>query len=249
MPNKFFFLFVISFLSLSLFAQDDILKEVEVVAGLDKVIKLDFVPNVIVKLANENLASYTVAPAKKEVVLTGLKAGETTLTLRDAAGDIRARYLVKVTASDASKVVLQLKELLSDVEGLEIGIKGDSVFVGGQIVVPGDIGKVVVILEKYPDVLRLVELSPQTQLIIARKMQEEIQKTQYKDVTVRVVNGSFWIEGVVGAPIPDAATIEQIVNAYLPDQIQNLARRTDAVQSIKKKPYEILLTFNAKPAP
>lgn len=251
MANKFYALIFLTFLSFHLFAQEetaseDTLKEVDVVVGLEKIIKLDFVPNTVVKLANENLASYQIVPSKKEVTLTGLKAGETTLTLRDMAGDIRARYLVKVTASDQSKVVVQLKELLSDVEGLEIGIKGDSVYVGGQIVVPSDIGKVVVILDKYPDVLRLVELSPQTQLIIARKMQEEIQKSNYKDVTVRVVNGSFWVEGVVSGE-EDSRRVEQLVNAYLPDQIQNLARRTDAVQSVKKRPYELLLTYNAKP--
>jgi pilus assembly protein CpaC len=251
MLSKFIAFIFFSFLCVTIVAQeetppDEALKAVDVVVGLEKIIKLDFVPNTVVKLANENLASYQVVPSKKEINLTGLKAGETTLTLRDTAGDIRARYLVKVTASDQSKVIVQLKELLSDVEGLEIGLKGDSVYVGGHIVVPSDIGKVVVILDKYPDVLRLVELSPQTQIIIARKMQEEIQKSNFKDVTVRVVNGSFWIEGVVSAE-DDSRRVEQIVNAYLPDQIQNLARRTEAVQSIKKRPYEILLTFNAKP--
>ena len=160
MLNKFLCFFLISFFSLSALAQeeagaDESLKEVDVVVGLEKIIKLDFVPNTV---ANESRASYQIVPSKKEVNLTGLKAGETTLTLRDTAGDIRARYLVKVTASDQSKVIVQLKELLSDVEGLEIGLKGDSVYVGGHIVVPSDIGKVVVILDKYPDVLRLVEL-------------------------------------------------------------------------------------------
>ncbi|MFA6237394.1 MAG: pilus assembly protein N-terminal domain-containing protein [Bacteriovorax sp.] len=250
MANKLIAFLICSIVCVGLFAQDDAvenLKEVDVVVGLDKIIKLDFVPNTVVKLANENLATYQIVPSKREVVLTGVKAGETTLTLRDAAGDVRARYLIKVTASDQSKVIVQLKDLLSDVEGLEIGIKGESVYVGGNIVVPSDIGKVVVILDKYPDVLRLVELSPQTQLIIAKKMQEEIQKSGYKDVTVRVVNGSFWVEGVVGSEDKDKARITQLVNAYLPDQIQNLARRTESVQSIRKPPYEILLTYTEKP--
>lgn len=250
MANKFTQFIFFSMLSLGLFAQDEAtpdepMKTIEVVVGLEKIIKLDFVPYSVVKLGNENLASWQIAPSKREVSLTGLKAGETSLTLRDTAGDIRARYLVKVTASDQSRVILQLKDLLGDVEGLEIGIKGDRVYVGGQIVVPGDIGKVVVILDGYPDVLRLVELSPQTQLIIARKMQEEIQKSNFKDVTVRVVNGNFWIEGVVDSE-NSKNKVEQLVNAYLPDQIQNLAKRTDSVQSIKRRPYELLLTINEK---
>lgn len=222
------------------------LKEVDVIVGLEKIIKLDFVPNSIVKIANENLVSYQLVPQKREILLTGMKAGDTTLTLRDTAGDIKARYLLKVTASDQSKVVVQLKDLLSDVEGLEIGIKGDSVYVGGYIVVPSDIGRVVVILDKYPDVLRLVELSPQTQLVIARKLQEELHKNNYKDTTVRVVNGSFWIEGVVNDD-KDKDRITQIAIAYMPDQIQNLARRTDAVQSIKKQPFENLVVPTNKP--
>lgn len=235
------------------FAQDEgdpneALKEVEVIVGLEKIITLDFVPNTILKIANENLVSYQLVPQKKQILLTGLKAGDTTLTVRDLAGDIKARYLLKVTASDQSKVVVQLKELLGDVEGLEIGIKGDAVFVGGQIVVPSDIGRVVVILEKYPDVLRLVELSPQTQLVIAKKMQDEMQKSSLRDVTVRVVNGSFWIEGIVNSQ-EESAKAEQIARAYLPDQIQNLARRTDAVQTTKKPPFENLLTINTKPKP
>ena len=235
------------------FAQDEVdpnesLKEVEVIVGLEKIITLDFVPNSVIKIANENLVSYQLVPQKKQILLTGIKSGDTTLTVRDLAGDIKARYLLKVTASDQSKVVVQLKELLGDVEGLEIGIKGDAVFVGGQIVVPSDIGKVVVILEKYPDVLRLVELSPQTQLVIAKKMQDEMQKSSLRDVTVRVVNGSFWIEGIVNSQ-EESAKAEQIARAYLPDQIQNLARRTDAVQTTKKPPFENLLTINTKPKP
>mgnify|MGYP006257913329 FL=1 len=204
MLNKFFIiLFSWILIALPVFSQDgdpnESLKEVEVIVGLEKIITLDFVPNSVIKIANENLVSYQLVPQKKQILLTGIKAGDTTLTVRDLAGDIKARYLLKVTASDQSKVVVQLKELLGDVEGLEIGIKGDAVFVGGQIVVPSDIGKVVVILEKYPDVLRLVELSPQTQLVIAKKMQDEMQKSTLRDVTVRVVNGTFWIEGVVNS--------------------------------------------------
>lgn len=254
MANKFL-LFCFLFISLSstLYAQEDAgsnenLKDVEIIVGLEKIITLDFVPNSILKIANENFVTYQLVPQKKQILLTGIKAGETTMTVRDLAGDIRQRYLLKVTASDQSRIVVQLKELLGDVEGLEIGIKGDAVYAGGQIVVPSDIGRVVVILDKYPEVLRLVELSPQTQLIIARKMQEEMQKSGLKDVTVRVVNGSFWIEGVVNSE-GESNKAEQIARAYLPDQIQNLARRTEAVQTTKKPPFENLLTINSKPKP
>ena len=243
------FLFLVC-ISTAFAQQEDVetLKEIDVIVGLEKIITFDFIPSQVIKIANENLVTYQFLPQKKQILLTGVKPGETTLTVRDQLGDIKARYLLKVTASDQSRVLVQLKELLGDVEGLEIGIKGDSVYVGGLLVVPSDIGKVVVILDKYPDVLRLVELSPQTQIVIAKKMQEEMNNNTLKDVTVRVVNGSFWVEGVVGSQ-SDVQRAEKIAQAYLPDMIQNLARRTDSVQSVGKKPVEILLTVNEKEKP
>jgi pilus assembly protein CpaC len=252
--NKFFSLVFFLLFSVQLFAQedttakDDKLIEVEVPMSIEKILKLDFVPNTIIKIANEQIVNYQVSQQKREIMLVGQKPGETTMTLRDTAGDVKARYLIKVTSSDQTKVVGQLKDLLKDIEGLEIGIKGDKVYVGGQIAVPSDIGKVNVVLAGYQDVLFFVELSPHTQLIIAKKMQEEIQKSNFKDVTVRVVNGQFWIEGVVGAET-DKALIEQIVKSFLPDKIDNLARRTDSVQKIIKNPFEMLVTVNAKPKP
>lgn len=245
MANKLVLIFCFFCFSIFLLAQEEAEKviEVELPMNIEKIIKLDFVPNTIVKVAQEAFVNYQISQQKKEIMLVGVKVGETTVTLRDAAGDVKARYLVKVTSSDQTKVVGQLKDLLKDVEGLEIGIKGDKVYVGGLIIVPSDIGKVAVVLEGYPDVLRLVELSPQTQNVIARKMQEELQKSNLKDITVRVVNGQFWVEGVAS----DEKEIEKaskIVEAYLPDQIQNLARRADAVTSPKKKPVEIMISLN-----
>ena len=235
----------------SLFAQEEVPeKKIEVVLGIDKLQKLDFTPSTKVQVGNENLLTHTLIPSKREIVLKGLKPGNTSMTIRNTVGDVKARYLVTITATDQSKLVNELKEFLGDVEGLEVGIKGDSVYIGGQIVVPADIGKVVVVLakEKFADVLRLVELSPQTQRVIARKMQEEIQKNQLRDVTVRVVNGLFWLEGIATSE-GDKVRAELIAKAFVPDQLENLARRTDSVTTAKRDPIQNFITVNAKQKP
>lgn len=254
MANKFFiFLFSLIF-SLALFAQEDgELKEVktidlEVPMNIEKIIKLDFVPNTFLKIGNEQLISFQLAQQKKEILLVGQKPGTTSMTIRDAAGDVKLRYNITVTSSDQTKVVGQIKDLLKDVEGIEVGIKGDKVYIGGYIVVPSDIGKVNLVAQQFNDILFLVELSPLTQLSVAKKMQEEIQRNNFKDVTVRVVNGQFWVEGVVGSE-DESARVERIVVSFLPDTIKNLAKRTEAVTSIKKREYELFLTINSKPKP
>jgi pilus assembly protein CpaC len=252
--SKILKLILIFTFSFSLFAADEEVDakvekviDIDVPMNIEKIIKFDFVPK-YPKIGNEQLVDLKIAEQKKEIMLIGLKPGTTSMTIRDSVGDIKAKYNITVTSSDQTKIVGQLKDLLKDVEGIEIGIKGDKVYIGGQITVPSDIGRIAIVMQSFQDVLFFVELSPHTQLIIAKKMQDEIQKNNFKDVTVRVVNGQFWVEGIVGSK-DEEARVTQIVVSFMPDSIQTLAKRTDSVQSIKKNPFEILLTINNKPKP
>ena len=245
--------FMIQNLSWAQDTADDTQKQIEVVVGLDKIEKLEFAPNTQnggVQVGNDQIVQLTLIPAKREITFRGLKAGKTSVILRDSLGDVKANFLVNVTMNDQSKVIKELRELLGDVEGLEIGLKGESVYVGGYIVVPSDIGKVSVVLDKYPDVMRLMELSPHTQRLIATKMQDEIQKTGLRDVTVRVVNNLFWLEGVVDAA-GKRDRAYNIAAAYIPDRIESLARRTQSVQKNERDIIQNFIQVNeqAKPTP
>jgi pilus assembly protein CpaC len=233
------FLFAILMTSHTLFSQDlpeDKKKEIEIVLGIDRFEKLDFAPSPKVQVGNETILTYQLVPQKREIAFKGLKPGQTSLIIRDTVGDIKARYLVTITENDLSKVVQELKDYLGDIEGIEIGIKGNSVYVGGEIIVAEKMGLINTILKSYPKVLPLVELSPQSQKIVAEKMQAEINKSSgLKEVTVRVVNKIYWIEGVV-TNSGDKNTAQKIAEAYLPDRLMNLAERTDSVQQITSKP-------------
>lgn len=237
------------FLSVNAWAQPEVPeKEIDVILGIDKTEKLDFTPDTTVQIGNATILTHELIPQQREITFKGLKAGKTSVTLRDSVGDRRIVFLVNIVENDQSRVIQELKEYLGDIEGLEIGIRGDSVYVGGNIVVPDEIGKVVVVLDRYPDVVRLVELSPITQTIIARRMQEEIQNSGLRNVTVRVVNKSFWVEGVVSSP-PERQRAQDIAEAYLPDSIESLARRLDAVSTVDKSPIINFVSINEKSTP
>lgn len=224
-------------------------KEIEVILGIDRIERLDFVPSTQVQIGNDTILTHQLIPQKQEITFKGTKAGKTSVTIRNTVGDIKARYLVTVTENDQSRIVQELNEFLGDIEGLEVGVKGENVFVGGNIVVPDDIGRVVVILDKYPEVVRLVELSPQTQAVIARKMQEEIQRAPgAREVTVRVVNKAFWLEGVVSSEALRQRA-NDIAKAYLPDNIESLARRVDAVQTIESNIIINFIAVNEQSSP
>lgn len=198
-------------------------RQLEVPIGIDIVENIPFDYNTKVSIGNEKNLKLVLFPQKREIVFKGQKPGDASVTIRDSLGDIRLKYLVKVTVTGKSTIVSQLKELIGDVEGLDISIKGEKVVVGGEIVVPDDIGRVSKVLANYPEVLTLIELSPQTQRVIARKMADEFARNNLKDVTVRVVNKAFWLEGVVGGKDKkDLALI--IAKAYLPPKITSLSQ-------------------------
>ncbi|RLA65258.1 MAG: hypothetical protein DRQ88_02955 [Epsilonproteobacteria bacterium] len=237
--------------SLSLHAQEQVEEQqIDMVLGIDKIVKLDFVAHTKLQVGNQSLVGYTLIPQKKEITFKGLKPGRTSVTVRNTVGDIKARYLLNIIASDLSNLVLELKEFLAQIEGLEIGIKGDSVFLGGQIVVPADYGLINLVLKKYSDkgILDMVELSPQTQRMVAQKMQEEIHKNGMKDVSVRIVNKAYWLEGFVISK-SERNLAGKIAVAFMPENVASLAEREGAVQKAGgKKILHDFIIVNAKRA-
>lgn len=223
-------------------------KELEVAMGIDAIEKVDFDYSTKMTIGNEQFLKLVLVPQKREIIFKGLKPGRTTVLIRDTLGDIRLKYTVVVTATGKSNTVSELRELIGDVEGLEIGIKGGKVFVGGEIVVPDDIGKVSQVLASYPDVLTLIELSPQTQRIIARKMSDELAKNNLKDVTVRVVNKVYWLEGVVSNESKKKLAVT-IAKAYLPPKIQNLSTSSDRFRSPVTEDIIDFIAVNEKKEP
>lgn len=214
------------FLTLTCFAQEaaEVKEtELEVAIGIDELVTLDYKFNTKVLIGDESKLKLILSPAKREVTFRGVKPGKTSVTIRDSAGDIRDKYIVTVTSDGKSNVVRELRELLGDIEGIKVGIKGGKVVLEGSIVVPGDIGRIATVLAAYPDVMPLVEMSNQTQRIIARKMQEEINRNNMKDVTVRVVNSDYWLEGTVNSAAKRELA-DQIAKAYVPGTVQSLAR-------------------------
>ncbi len=240
------------FISFALFAQTPKVpeEELEVELGIDKPVKLDFAFSTKVLVGNNSVLDLTLIPQRREVILKGMKEGKTSVTIRNTVGDIKKRYIVKVKSSANSKVVKELKEFLGKVEGLEIAIKGGKVVVEGFIVVPDDIGLVSIILSKYPDVINLVQLSPQSQRVIARKVKDELGRNGLKDVNVRVVNGTFWLEGVVGSNEQKKFAMD-IAEAYIPGRITSLRERAGEVGgSIQNRaPIINFLSVNEKTQP
>lgn len=219
-------LFVTFFFSLNFVysqsSEDTLKKDLEVAIGIDVMKRLEYKYSPKIQIGNQSIIKLILTPAKQEIVFRGVKQGKTSVTVRDTTGEVKDIFIVTVTSDGSSNTVRELRDLIGNVEGLEIGIKGGKVVVEGEIVVPGVIGKINTVLAQYPDVLKLIELSTQAQRYIARKMQQEINKNNMPDVTVRIVNGDFWLEGVVNGESKKALAFS-ISEQYKPDKLASLA--------------------------
>lgn len=223
-------------------------KELEVAMGIDAIEKVDFDYSTKMVIGAEQLLKLILVPQKREIIFRGLKPGRTTVTIRDNLGDVRLRYTVVITATGKSNVVAELRDLIGDVEGLDIGIRGGKVYVGGEIVVPDDIGRVSKVLASYPEVLSIIELSPQTQRIIAKKMSDELARNNLKDVSVRIVNKTYWLEGVVSSDGKKKLAMS-IATAYLPPKIATLSSGDQRYATAEQPEIIDFIAVNEKKEP
>jgi len=196
--------------------------ELLLVAGLQTVLDLNFKPcepiAECVKVVNSQLATVQYAKEKRQLIFTPIKKGETTISVRDENGDLRLILKVIVSDNNLARAAREIKDLLKDIEGIEIRILGNKIVVDGEIIVPSDLNRVYAVLGDgaYKDlVLNLVTISPIGQKILAKRIQDEINNPK---ITVRVLNGTFILEGSVESA-NDAKRAEQILLNLMPDKV------------------------------
>ena len=191
--------------------------------GEDKAVDLEFEANAGangISVGNPQTVGFTLVKAgdKRQIVFKPLKPGETTVTVRDQDGTIRLIFVVRVTPSNLLHTAGELRDLLKDIEGIEIRIVGQKIVIDGEALVPSDYGRMLTVIQddSYKAVvLNLVTLSPLALQVLSKRMQEDIT-TFAPNVKTRVVNGLIFLEGTV-ENIDQARRAENVSKLYLPE--------------------------------
>jgi pilus assembly protein CpaC len=132
---------------------------------------------------------------KDMIILVGKQEGFTDLWVYDDKKVLKIIYHIQVTKNDLKRIFRDVRNKLRDIEGVVIKIRDDKVFIGGELLLPTDIVKIIQVISTYPPVFILsYKVSPAVWGLIAEKMQKEINMPE---VTVRVVNERFVLEGFV----------------------------------------------------
>lgn len=192
--------------------------------GEDKVVDLDFdiesgVNGIIV--GNPKVALTTlvrVEDKQRQIVFKPLAAGETTVTVRDTQGKIKVIFDVTVTPNNLLRRAGEIRDLLKDVEGIEVKVVGQNVVIDGEILVPQDYARTISVItnKPYADfVLPLMSLSPLALHTLSKKIQEDVLSFA-PNIKTRVVNGMVFLEGTVDS-IDQARRAETLAQLYLPE--------------------------------
>ncbi len=192
------------------------------IAGIQSVVDLSFKPckpvQECVKIVNPTRLTVQYAEEKKQLIFTPLKAGETTVSVRDENGDMKLILRAVVSDSNLARVAKEIKDLLRDIEGIQIRIVGNKIVADGELIIPSDLNRVLAVITDaaYKDlVLNLIQVSPLGEKILGKRMQDEINNQR---ITVRVVNGTFILEGTVDSQA-EADRANQIALNLMPEKV------------------------------
>lgn len=132
-------------------------------------------------------------------------------------------YNLTVSDEDLITIAQEIKALIGPVEGLDVRIVGSTVVVDGKVLIPKEMRRVLNVVKRYQaaakPVVNLAEISPLSQQLLAKKMEEEIAggPGRPKDITVKVVNGRFFLEGAVDK-LADRQAAMYICQAYVTER-------------------------------
>lgn len=158
------------------------------------------------------------------------KEGLATLNIHDSRGFKLYEIRLDSRPSKLSKVVREVRALLSNIDGITVKIVNNKVIIDGSVLLPRDLNRILGVIQQYPKgtVSHLVEINPFAQTKIASLIERDINNP---DIEVRSINGKFFLKGVVNSET-EKTTAQIIAESYLPPPVINTAEESG---SVKKK--------------
>jgi pilus assembly protein CpaC len=147
-----------------------------------------------VTVGNPNVVNFKADRAKDTITLMPKQQGTTLLIVYDTRGVQRDAIELTVYPSDPERLLQQVRQLLVDVEGITITRADEKIVIDGEVVLPSDKERIRKVVANTRNIVDLTRLNPDTNNIIAKKIQKEIGMDE---VTVRSLKGKIVLEGEV----------------------------------------------------
>jgi pilus assembly protein CpaC len=173
--------------------------------------------------------------------------GIATLMLRDKkTKKVKYEFRLVVKKSRLDLVANEIRDLLADIEGIQIKVRNNKVMVDGQILLPKDMNRIYAVLQQYPDIaVSLVTVSPIAQKKIAEIIAREINNPE---ITVRSVNDRLYLEGFANSE-DEKDKAEKVAKTFIPSLVLDKAEQDQVVRRVRPANDGIVNLIKVKPEP
>lgn len=184
--------------------------------------------------------------SKQEIRFRPTKEGIATLYISDRQGNKIYEFRLDVKSSDLTKVARDVRDLLSDIDGINIRIVNNKVVIDGHVILPRDLNRIYAVIRQFGGLVdTLVELSPLAQKKIAEFIQRDINNPE---IQVRAVNDKFILEGLANNQ-EEKDRAEIIAKTYVPDIVVEYAEQENVLKKRKVDVVINLITVKPEPTP
>lgn len=142
-------LFTLLLGSFAAYAQD----EVSILVGEQKTIDVRNVRRVAI--GDPTIADVKIISDGREMLITGVSSGLTTLTIWDTSGN-KSTIQIRVLIRDPKSIARELNMLLGDIEGVEIEVVGEKIVLDGEVFREKDYNRAKMVAEMYPKQVALL---------------------------------------------------------------------------------------------
>src|SRR4051812_47467647 len=154
-----------------------------------------------------------------QVLVIGAGEGRTSVIVWKSNGQ-RVTYTVSVRKQDPNEVAGEMRRLLGEIEGVNIRMVGDRIFLDGQAYTAQDAERIEQVVALYPNVKSFVKVAPNAKKLVAQNLTAAFQKAGLRNVQVNVVGSTIFLEGSVESQ-QDLQKSELIVKA-VGEKVENL---------------------------
>ena len=121
-----------------------------------------------------------------QLLIIGSSEGKTTLLIWKNSGQ-RISYLLSVRKQDPNEVITEIKKLLGEIEGVNVRMVGDRIYLDGQAYTQADADRIDQVVGLYPNVKSFVKIAPNAKKLVAQNLNAAFQKAGLKNVAGNVV--------------------------------------------------------------
>ncbi|MCK4400792.1 pilus assembly protein N-terminal domain-containing protein [bacterium] len=190
-----------------------------------------------VSVGDDKVANVQVVASGEQIIITGIKVGTTDLITWNSKGKkiTRAIYVI---SRDPRQFAAEVRELLTDVEGIKVKVVGGKVLLDGAVLTASDKLRVEKVAKAYPEVINLVKICTGIHNEI---LAEEIKKNiGIPNVNVKIIGNRVLLRGfVVGEE--ESKEVEKIAGAFA-ENVINLLKVKKVMIEVDVKFAEINAT-------